>query len=186
MIRLLNIVLLITSIMLIASCGDDEPTTEPSLMGDWALVSLDADIESTVSFLGAPITTAADVSTSNEDFVYTITDDEIIGNGTYDVTVITSLAGQVLSTETETITETNLSVNYTIDGNTISLEGNAFDFDVDEFDLDSSNSGQVFNYEFNGENEVVFRQNQVVQVEDPDTQTTIDVSVTAELVLRRN
>ncbi|MGB3467237.1 MAG: hypothetical protein WBA74_18285, partial [Cyclobacteriaceae bacterium] len=59
MTRLLNIAFAVSAILFLSACGDDESTTEPTLLGDWNVVSLDLEVESTFDVFSVPLTTGA-------------------------------------------------------------------------------------------------------------------------------
>ncbi|MEM7486249.1 MAG: hypothetical protein AAF348_13660 [Bacteroidota bacterium] len=144
------------------SCSDDDEDTPPidttSLIGTWTAVSLDADIDLNGSFSIIDIESSTNTVGENFDYELTFTETGYTVTGSYDL-VTTGTVNDEPFTDTTSITDVSETGTYSLDGNTITVNGGLYELGVDEVDLSDILAEQTGEISFNSNGELVVRQN---------------------------
>lgn len=175
MTRLFVFAIAMTAIIFYSGCSEDEPETTPSLIGDWKATGLDAEVEFDVVVLGFPVTTTSDVTGSNFDYNVSFTETAINTNGSYDLTISTTVPGQGTESETRSFTDVTGNAAYTLDGDKLTITGSIFDLNLDGIDLDALSNSQELTVTFDDSDNVTFKQTQEFETSNP---TTGDIKIT--------
>ncbi|MEM9143294.1 MAG: hypothetical protein AAGA86_09920 [Bacteroidota bacterium] len=96
------------------SCDNEDDTTTPldaeSLIGEWTLISLEADIDlETNVFQLVPINSSTTSVGENFDYDLTLTETEYHVEGGYDLVTTATLNGESIGEDRQTISDTSLS-----------------------------------------------------------------------------
>lgn len=177
--KILKPILLFAFVALLASCSDDdstEPVDPTSLIGTWTAISLDADIDLNGDFGGIPIESSTNTVGENFDYTLTLTETEYTVIGGYDLVTTGTVNGEPLEAEPTSITGIDETGTYSLDGNTITINGNVFDFEANGVSLSEASSEQTAEISFNSDGDMVLteRGEQMLTVEGISFTVNID------------
>lgn len=121
-------ILVLCTVLALASCSTDDnggsSDTSGDIVGTWEMVTFDYEGTSTTEFDGETFT--ADFVGVGQNIDYTIefteNPNEFSGQGSYDIELSTTIAGQT-TTQVESINDTTSTGSYEISGNTITFDG---------------------------------------------------------------
>ena len=186
MFKLTKLFLALSLLILLNSCGkDDDSPDVDSLVGEWTAIAFTASIESTINASGTETTIATSAVGSNLSYDLTFTDDAFTTSGGYDVTNNTTVDGNVFPASMSTYSNVSGSGNYSTSGNTITLDGSFFTFDVNGMDLSALNQEQSANYEINSNGELIFTQNETITDNSTPTVTSTTKLVSSSTWVRK-
>nr|WP_299342091.1 hypothetical protein [Allomuricauda sp.] len=153
--------LLFAFVALIASCSDDdstEPIDAETLIGSWTAISLDADIDLNGDFAGIPVVSSTNTVGENLDYNVTFTETEYTVTGGYDLVTTGTVNGEPLDAEPTSISGINETGTYSLDGNTLTIDGNIYDFDANGVSLSEVSAEQIVEVSINSNGELVMRE----------------------------
>ena len=169
-------------IALVAACGSEgEPTATPShLIGTWTLTELSGNSQATATENGLEYTANNDFTGSAFNYDLTLTEKEFMTNGSYLLNNQVSVDGLVLSMSVDTITGTNGSGTYTINGNEITTMGAFIDNELNggEAFLDSDSQTSQFEIDDQGLLIITLDQTTEEMIDGILTMVTVDLSTT--------
>lgn len=181
--KLCMVLFIVTSF---ASCNSDDDggsDTSADLVGIWAVTSLDYEGTTSFDFLGETInSTFVGVGQNFDlDFEFTENPNEYISSGSYDVVLDVTVNGM---TETETTSVDNIlsEGTWVRNNNTLSIDGNIIDIDVDVPVVGEMNMSDYSILELT---ETTLRLGQVVTEEITQEGITVSVNFISETVFTR-
>ena len=177
--KILKLFLSFALVALFISCSEDdgtEPVDATSLVGTWSAISLDADIDFNGEFSGIPLESSTNTVGENFDYTLTLTETEYTVVGGYDLVTTGTVNGEPLEAETTSITGIDETGTYALDGNTITINGNVFDFEANGVSLSEASSEQTAQVSFNSDGDLVLteRGEQTLNVEGISFTVEID------------
>lgn len=174
---------LITSLVGCSSDDDGGNDTSASLVGTWAVTSLEYEGSTSFDFLGETVNTDFNGVGQNFDLDITFTENpnEYTTEGSYDVVLDFTVNGM---TETETTSVDNLEGEGTWErnGNILLIDGSIIDIDVDVPLADTMEMGESTILELT---ETTLRLGQEVTQEVTQEGITVSVNFISETVLTR-
>lgn len=137
---------------LLFSCGSDDMMMEEEeekmgLNGDWALQSVDVDVESVTSFQGSEISTNSVGEGKNLDYSLNLDDGNFTTEGAYDFefsTTSSAIPAPIL--DTQNYSNVNGSGTYTNTETEITVDGQFFDFEFNGMPFTQSTGPATANY----------------------------------------
>ncbi|MCH2194298.1 hypothetical protein [Kordia sp.] len=97
-----------------------------TLLGTWRAVSLEADIQTTTTILGIPISTTGTITGVDLDYTVTFTENTYVATGDYSIESSFSIAGEAPTTTTQSLTDQTNSGNYEDVGNNTIVTNDPF------------------------------------------------------------
>jgi len=158
MTKLSNLVLLALSVFFLASCNDE--ASPENLIGTWEASEFVADVETTVNTGGMSITSATSVAGSNFDYELEFKEVSYATSGAYDVATEVSSDGRVISNTNDSYKNVVGEGSYTASGDTITINGNFFEFKINGFSANQFQASSVAKYEIDGD-KLIFTQEEV-------------------------
>ena len=135
-------------VLLTAFTCEDEPldnTINPNannsgaLVGEWRALEFYGSSHIESEFMGISIEQDATFEGDNMDYVVTFDGSNFNSAGSYDIILTTTMDGQTIGPETQSMTNVTGSGTYTTSGNTITLNGSLYEFDmIDGMDMVSA------------------------------------------------
>ncbi|WP_299761816.1 lipocalin family protein [uncultured Dokdonia sp.] len=172
-------------ISLVGCSSDDEGgnETSASLVGTWAVTSLDYEGTTSFDFLGETVNTSFDGVGQNLDLNFTFTENpnEYTSEGSYDIVLDFTVNGM---SETETTSIDNLQQEGTWErnGNILSIDGEIIDLDIDIPVGDTMGMSDLTILELT---DTTLRLGQEVNEEVTQEGITVSVSVSSVIVFAR-
>lgn len=177
--KILKPFLLFAFVALLTSCSDDDDNNEPvdidSLIGTWAVTSLDADIDLSGDFANIPITSSTNTVGDNFDYTVTFTETEYTVTGGYDLITTGTVNGEPLDSEPTSISGINETGTYSLDGNTITIDGNIYDFEANGVSLSETSPEQTIEISFNSDGDLVMRERGEQSITEEGITFTVDI-----------
>ncbi|WP_136467957.1 hypothetical protein [Flagellimonas onchidii] len=169
--------------LLFISCNKDEDTTpvdSESLIGTWSLISLDADIDLDTDFSGLSIKSSTKSVGENFDYTLTFTETTYAVEGGYDLVTTGTVNGEPLDPQTNTIDDLDTTGTYEFseDSNSITIDGQLYNFDLDDIDTSEVSLDQDISLVFDKDGNLVMTENQQATISEDG----ITLSYTADIV----
>ncbi len=127
-----TIALVILSFIALSCANDDNNNSDESnetnlLIGEWSMVDFTADLTNSFIFEGLPVNAQSDVEGSNFDYNIIFSEDNtLMTNGTYDITITTSVLGQIIDEQITSIPDAESSGMWSLEGNQLTTTGLSF------------------------------------------------------------
>ncbi|SNY99466.1 hypothetical protein [Flagellimonas pacifica] len=163
--------------ILFISCDKDDDTTpvdSKSLIGSWSLISLQADIDLETDFSGIPIKSSTKSVGENFDYTLTFTETTYAVEGSYDLVTTGTVNGVVIDEDTQSISEISESGTYEFSDSSIKIDGQLYEFEINEIDTSGLSLDQNIDVAFNNDGDLVMTQKQEATI----TQDGVSVSYT--------
>ncbi|UII76313.1 hypothetical protein LV716_00535 [Flagellimonas sp. HMM57] len=158
--KYLKLFFLSTLLISFISCSDDDETPQidsDSLLGTWTMISLDADTDLDGNFSIIDIESSTNTVGENFDYDLTFTETGYTVEGSYDLVTTGTTNGQPIN-DTTSITDVSESGTYTLDGNTITVDGDLYEYDINEVDLSGVLTDQSAKVSLNSNGQLVIDQ----------------------------
>lgn len=147
------------------SCGADEDNevSPEDLVKTWNLVSVDVEVNSTTVSNGETYSSMSEMTGTNPNYTLTMEDATWTTSGGYDIELVTQFNGETFPMQEQSYTNVSGQGSYTADGETITINGSFFSFEVDGVDLTALGDAQTADYEINGNGQLIIKQNETME-----------------------
>ena len=149
-------------LILLNACGaDDLETTLPltGINGEWTAVSFTTDIKSEVGDETEITRSQSSVTGYNFDYNLIIDENKWTSNGSYETDISAQTNGVITETTTKSYDNINGNGSYTTDNNTITVEGNLFQYEMIGLGITTINNDNLYaTYEINDDGDLIFTQ----------------------------
>ena len=177
----------LTLLSLFLSCDkDDENMTAvdiDSLIGRWSLTFFEADIDLETNLSGISITSTSKSVGENFDYILTFTETTYAVEGGYDLVTTGTINGMPIDEDKVTISGISESGNYELSDGAITIEGQLYEFEINDMETEELSLDQSLDIAFNGDGDLVMTQKHEASI----TQEGIpfDFDVDATMILKR-
>lgn len=164
MLKVTKLLTLFAFICLVGACNNDDeasPTAAANgLEGTWTAVEFSASTSTSSNINGQAFDSTSEIEGSNLDYDLVFTDDAFTTNGGYTIAISASSGGQVVTNTTDTYTDVNGNGTYTVQGDSMTITGSFFEFNVNGIPYDLGNGSQTAHFEINANGDLIFSQNE--------------------------
>lgn len=180
--NLLKLLFVSTLFFSITSCGSDSESEseKTELEGTWTAVEFSADVESNTTGDGFSSSSNIAVVGTSLDYDLNFDGSKFTTEGAYSYSVTQEISGQQPVISNESVSDVNGTGTYSIDGQTMTIDGSFYTLEYNGLQLATGNGEQMVDYEINSEGQLVFDQDETTSSEAGDfvtTTTTVSRSV---------
>lgn len=163
--------------------GTDTGNTDPAgLVGDWEMVSFEAETTTNSNYLGQAISVNGVITGSDFDYVVTFTEDAYTTNGSYTLSAVFYMAGMEMENGSETYSNVSGSGTYTTENGTMTISDPFFTFEFQGMDLSEFGGQQTTDYNLSNDGQILtLSQNETINETVNGVETTTQINSTTVL-----
>lgn len=175
--------------VLFISCSEDDGNTnaidQEALIGTWEMIALNADTEFDGTVSGFPLMATTNSTGENFNYVLTFTETTYEASGSYDVVTNGTANGEPIEAQRETVTDANERGTYEIVDGELIIDGELFDFDEANSELEGVELDLNIETTINSNGELVVEQSGEVTIQLEEGGDVFDVALDSRIVFRK-
>lgn len=176
MIRRVLAIVIVVGVAFLSACNEgNDSTPTNTLIGTWSLSDMEADVEATTAAGPISLTASTAIDLIEADYQIVVTENTMTASGSYSLELTINIDGLPPTTTTYEFNDIAGSVDYSVSGNTLNVEGSYFDLGVDGANFSEAGTTLEITYAINGD-QLTLTQNQTTTIEEDQASVNVTVS----------
>lgn len=170
----------------VVSNSNNNNTTNVALIGTWSLEDFSVSLNTVTNFDGETFASEIEIESTQEDYDLEFTETTFLTNGNYSYSTNITVDGEMMSSDTYTISSVEGNGSYSTNGNQMTTDGTFFEFEFEGMDESALQGEQTATYSLSSDGQTLtFSQDETTTETDPTTGIEVTNTINSTSVWAR-